>query len=77
MNDETNSEAQSEAEGFETGELGAEETANSSHVENQAEADRAAEGLREQIAALRQQVRDAQETLRDHQRKREIRNPKR
>ena len=35
------------------------------------EADRASEGLRGQIAALRQQVKDAQETLRDHGRRRE------
>ena len=36
-----------------------------------------AEGLRDQIAALRQQVKDAQETLRDHQRRREGRSFKR
>jgi hypothetical protein len=37
--------------------------------ERHAEADRAAEGLRDQIAALRQRVRDAQDTLRKHQRR--------
>jgi hypothetical protein len=30
----------------------------------------AAEGLRDQIAALRRKVRDAQDTLRDHERQR-------
>jgi len=40
-------------------------------------ADRASEGLRTQIAALRKQVKDAQETLRDHQRRRETRSFKR
>lgn len=44
--------------------------------ERQAEAQDAAEGLRGQIAALRQQVRDAQDTLRGHQKRRETR-PKR
>lgn len=47
------------------------------HAEAEAHADRAAEGLRGQIAALRQQVRDAQETLKDHQRRRETRPAKR
>lgn len=47
------------------------------HAEAEAKADRAAEGLRDQIAALRQQVRDAQETLKDHQRRRETRPAKR
>lgn len=36
-----------------------------------AEGDRASEGLRDQIAALRRQVKDAQETLRDHKRRTE------
>jgi hypothetical protein len=40
-------------------------------------ADRAAVGLRGQIAALRQQVKDAQDTLRDHQRRQETRTFKR
>lgn len=40
-------------------------------------ADRAAEGLRDQIAALRRQVKDAQQTLRDHQRRQETRTFKR
>lgn len=35
----------------------------------QAEGERASEGLRDQIAALRRQVKDAQDTLRDHQRR--------
>jgi hypothetical protein len=35
------------------------------------EADRASDGLRGQIAALRKQVKDAQDTLRDHERRRE------
>jgi len=34
-----------------------------------AAAEDAAEGLRGQIAALRQQVREAQDTLRDHERR--------
>jgi ferric-dicitrate binding protein FerR (iron transport regulator) len=38
-------------------------------------ANRAAEGLKGQIAALRQQVKDAQDTLRDHQRRRGKRAP--
>ena len=40
-------------------------------------ADRAAVGLRGQIAALRQQVKHAQDTLRDHQRRQETRTFKR
>lgn len=39
--------------------------------DQQSEADRASEDLRGQIAALRQQVKDAQDTLRDHERRRE------
>ena len=39
--------------------------------EAQAEADRAADSLRDQIAALRRQVKDAQDTLRGHERRRE------
>lgn len=42
-----------------------------------AEANRAAEGLRGQIAALRKQVRDAQDTLRDHKQRQETRTFKR
>lgn len=37
----------------------------------QSEGDRASEALREQIAALRRQVKDAQDTLRDHERRRD------
>jgi len=37
------------------------------------QASKAAEGLRDQIAALRQRVRDAQDTLRDHKRRQETR----
>lgn len=40
----------------------------------EADADRAAEGLRGQIAALRKQVKDAQDTLRDHHHQRETRS---
>lgn len=69
MNDDTNSDAPRESDEPVT-EVGA---ADQAHTE----ADRAAEGLRGQIAALRQQVKDAQETLRDHQRRRETRTFKR
>jgi hypothetical protein len=40
-------------------------------------ADRAAKGLRNQIKALRRQVKDAQETLREHHRRSETRSFKR
>ena len=40
-------------------------------------ASRAAEGLRSQIAALRKQVKDAQDTLRDQHRRQEDRSFKR
>lgn len=43
----------------------------------QVEANEAAAGLRGQIAALRQQVREAQDTLRDHKRREEGRGSKR
>jgi len=45
--------------------------------ERQAQAQDAAEGLRDQIAELRRQVREAQDTLRDHQRRREGRGQER
>jgi len=38
------------------------------------EAHRAAEGLRSQIAALRKQVKDAQDTLRNHHKRQENRS---
>jgi hypothetical protein len=38
-------------------------------TEAHAEADRAAAGLRDQIAALRRRVKDAQDTLREHHRR--------
>jgi hypothetical protein len=38
--------------------------------ERQSEAQRAADGLRDQIAALRRRVREAQDTLRDHEQRR-------
>lgn len=40
----------------------------------EAQANQAAGGLREQIAALRKQVKDAQDTLRDHHRRQEGRS---
>lgn len=40
-------------------------------------AHRAAEGLKSQIEALRRQVKDAQDTLRDHKRRQEMRSFKR
>ena len=57
----------SEAERAERALPETEETAD----EAQAEANRASDGLRDQIAALRKQVRDAQDTLRDHERRRD------
>jgi uncharacterized coiled-coil DUF342 family protein len=43
--------------------------------ERQAEAQEAAEGLRDQIAALRRRVREAQDTLREHAHRRRGRRP--
>jgi len=45
--------------------------------QGETQAGQAAEGLREQIAALRKQVKDAQDTLRAHHREREGRSFKR
>ncbi len=73
MDDATNSEAAREPQDGPE----ADRADKDGQAEAQANADRAAEGLRGQIAALRQQVRDAQETLRDHQRQRETRTFKR
>lgn len=46
----------------------AEEPSPAEHAEAEARADRAAEGLKDQIAALRARVKDARDTLEAHAR---------
>jgi hypothetical protein len=48
--------------------------AASNDAEGHAHGERISKGLRDQIAALRRQVKDAQDTLRDHERRREGRS---
>jgi hypothetical protein len=55
----------------------AEDAAQDTDRKAETEANHAADGLRGQIAALRKQVRDAQDTLRDHKRRQETRSFKR
>lgn len=55
----------------------AHDAAHEAERKAESRADQAADGLRGQIAALRKQVRDAQDTLRDHKRRQETRSFKR